>query len=235
MADDLIGIGKAAEALSTTLHEFLGKLLTPGFQEAGLLIKDEVSYWRNLREQRRNKVLADTQKRLEDKKIEPKSVEMKLLKPILEYSSLEEEDSELREKWISLLASAASGQSVRVDYPAILSQLSSTEVRILDLLYGIPATGRSKAHELMIGPLKSKFDPKSEDLEQSIRTLLRLQLCEFHLRQPIPPQFNNMMEMLIEIIRQIEVVKESQQLNPKGFLCLTALGRGFVKACKGPL
>ncbi len=74
---------------------------------------------------------------LDDAGIKPKPVPPKVLFPLLEYASLEDEDN-LQSMWAALLASAADPSSSVTVVPSlveVLKQLSPGEARLLSALY----------------------------------------------------------------------------------------------------
>ena len=75
-------------------------------------------------------VLSRAQEMLRDAGIKPKSVPIKTVVPLLQYSSMEE-DNDLRAMWAALLANAAS-TGVHPSFPGILSKLSRNDAVFLD-------------------------------------------------------------------------------------------------------
>lgn len=132
MADDLLGLGKAADSLAKPLQELLAKLLGPAASEFGELFADQVKYirWKNSR-----KILQQASIELEKRGSKPQQIPLKTLIPILEGASLESDDENLQTKWSNLLVSAASGNSTHPSFSKILSELTSAEAKLLDYLY----------------------------------------------------------------------------------------------------
>jgi hypothetical protein len=109
--------------------DFLGKLIGPTIEEAGLLMKDQVTMWKF-----RNQItmLNKAKKLCEKNSISPKTISLKLLCPLLDYAALEEDDL-LQDKWAQLLANMVDSEQ-NVDnhiFPYLLSQLSRTEFEVL--------------------------------------------------------------------------------------------------------
>lgn len=131
MGDDLLGIGKAASAISQPLQDFLHKLLGPAAEEAGELFADRVRYlrWKNSLH-----IVEQANKLLEAKGVTPQTIPLKTLVPILEGASLEGDDDNLEGKWVNLIANAASGEKVNSRHAEILRQLSPLDALILDEL-----------------------------------------------------------------------------------------------------
>jgi hypothetical protein len=110
--------------------DFLGKLISPAIEETGLLIKDQISSWRF---KNQIKVLNKAKDYCEKHNISPKQVSFKLICPLLEYASLEEEEK-LQDKWSILISNLVdSEQNIENHvFPYILSQLSLNEYEELE-------------------------------------------------------------------------------------------------------
>ena len=122
-------IEKGIEEAAKAAKDYLDKLLTSGVEQTGGIIGDTVAYWRF-----KNKVnlVLKAKAFLEAKGIEPGLVLPKVVAPLLEAGSLEE-DSDMKDRWAALLASAATDPTkVPPAFPRILSELSSTEAIILE-------------------------------------------------------------------------------------------------------
>lgn len=81
-------------------EKFLGKLLGPAISESGQLIGDQIRYRRF-----KNQVILFTKAKtlLEEKGIKPKQLNLKVLSPLVEYSSLEE-DEKMQKTWSNVTA-----------------------------------------------------------------------------------------------------------------------------------
>ena len=154
---------------------------------------------------------------LESKGIEPKRVLPKVVAPLLEAGSLEG-DEEMKARWAALLASAAADPGkVPPAFPRILSELSSTESRILEWLttrvdrqIGWVANGQEirEAHHLA-----------TWEYELVMGNLVRLNLCR---PSPNPDLLD------YENIRRGTEWLSYQQIE------FTRLGWAFVYACRTP-
>src|SRR2546421_5346275 len=118
VAEDLLGVGKAIEAITTQLIDLLKPLFGPTSQELGQLLSDPI---RNYRLKQTLKRVQEMRRLLAASGIQPRTVPLKILYPILEGCSLEEDSSDLASKWVGMLASAASGNSIHPSYPKILA------------------------------------------------------------------------------------------------------------------
>lgn len=111
--------------------EFVGKLVSPPVEELGLLIKDQISFWRF---NNQVKILNKAKALCEKNQINVKAIPPKLLCPYLENASLED-DEELQNKWANLLVNMVdSRQNIENHvFPYILSQLSKDEFDVVEM------------------------------------------------------------------------------------------------------
>lgn len=112
-------------------------------------------------------------------------VPMKLLIPIMQGASLEEND-DLQDRWAAILVNAANanfGSEVRRSYVTILEQLTPLDAHILDVLYSLPfeisqhdgiATGELPLHAHNKAEKEKKFPLPTEDVVISLSNLARL-------------------------------------------------------------
>lgn len=116
-----------------TAKNFLDKLIMPAIEETGLLLKDQVTMWKFKNQVR---MLNKAKIHCEKNNISPKTISLKLLCPLLDYSGLEE-DEILHDKWAILLSNMVdSEQNIENHvFPYILSQLSSNEFLFLEKVY----------------------------------------------------------------------------------------------------
>ena len=119
---------------ATAVAKALKPLLGESVQELAALIADEVRLWRWSRQL---KIVDRASRILTERSIEPKPVHLKILVPLLDAASLEEEP-ELEEMWSKLLASASEDSSEKTFYfvaTEILKNISSNEAAILNWMY----------------------------------------------------------------------------------------------------
>jgi len=116
-----------------TAKEFLDKLVTPAIEEVGLLLRDSVALWRFNNQVR---IVNRAKANCERNNISLRTISLKLLCPLLEGASLEEDET-LQDKWAILLANMVdSDQNVQNHvFPYILGQISSNEFLFLDRVF----------------------------------------------------------------------------------------------------
>jgi len=115
-------------------EKFLGTLLGPSIAESGQLISDKLRFRRF-----KNQVLifSKAQKLLEENGINPKQVNLKVLSPLVEYSSLEE-DEKMQNTWAHVIANISSydsEQAFNLKCIEILKEITPNEILLLDHLF----------------------------------------------------------------------------------------------------
>ncbi len=113
--------------------DFLDKLIIPAVEETGLLLKDKVTLWRF---KNQVSILNKAKDYCEKNNISPKTISLKLLCPLLDNASLEEEE-ELQDKWAILLSNLVdSDQNIENHvFPYILGQISTNEFLFLEKVF----------------------------------------------------------------------------------------------------
>lgn len=122
---------------STTLEKgfdlaksFLDKIVGPPLEEIGLLLKEKVTLWRF---KNQINVVNKAREYCLKHNIVPQEISLKILAPLMENASLEEDET-LQEKWAMLLANMAdSEQNIQNHvFPYLLSQISKNEFQALE-------------------------------------------------------------------------------------------------------
>jgi hypothetical protein len=124
------------------LTQIAKAILGPATDEFAERIRDEVRLYRFGRQL---ELLRKAEKMVEDAGFTPKAVPIKLLFPLLEGASLEEDES-LHDMWAALLANAASPdcEKVRPGFIATLKQMARDEAVLLNAVYE-SANGKREA------------------------------------------------------------------------------------------
>lgn len=123
----------AVEKSIDGIGSFIGKIINPPAEEVGLFLKEHVSMWRF---NRQVKMLKKANDICERQNINPKAISLKLLTPLIEYSSIEENDY-LLDKWATLLSNLVdSEQNIENHvFPYLLSQISIKEFILIEETY----------------------------------------------------------------------------------------------------
>jgi hypothetical protein len=189
------------------VQEFVGAVVGSPAVEAGAWLADSIRYkrWKS-----QLKILTKAQRDLANAGIDPQTVDLSVLVPLLELGSLTE-DEDLQNRWAALLANAAEGNgTVPPAYPSILSQLAPRDARVLDAIY-----------EWVGGEYRTKAVPISE-VAEGVEVI------------------GEWAELAVENLQRLRLVKPSSLTFPgavqesfdEGFL--TALGYDFVYHCRPP-
>lgn len=174
--------------------------------------------------------------------LEPTVRKPKVLLPLIEQASLEDNE-DLTKKWMGLLASSVTGDSIHPSYPRILSELIQSEAKIIDHLYSLEVafeaikidkiTERWRAlKQFRLKQLKESVALDNEVFSRSIDNLLRLRLCNH------PEKYEDY-EVVVDTALdsdELDVSTESitNRFTDTEAIRLTNLGKSFVKACRGP-
>ena len=112
--------------------EFLGKLIGPTVEEIGLLISDNIKF---LRFKNQVKILLKAREYVEKRNLTLKEIPVKILVPLLENSSLEEND-DLQDKWAKMLTNMVDSELNLQNqiFPYLLGQISLEEYNQLKKL-----------------------------------------------------------------------------------------------------
>lgn len=198
MEIDIVSLNKLAEGAKF----FLQKVVTPPLEEIGLLFADEVKYWR-FRNQ--VKTLLKAEALLEAKGLRTRKVALKVLTPMLEGASLEEDQS-LQDKWAALMANTISEEStINTNlYAHILSELTKAEADLFTAIVTHCSRGSSLEPPNFRAVHTKPLREVHEYADLMIDNLLRLRL-----------------------VRELPTHGEHSQ-----FITLTPLGSGFYQACK---
>lgn len=148
--------------------DFLGVLIKPAVEETGLLIKDQVTLWRF---KNQVKMLNKAQSIVEKQNINPKKVSLKVLVPLLEYSSLEEDD-EIQDTWAILLSNIVdSEQNIENHvFPYILGQISLQELSIIKKAWSIKSE-RIRLAKKDLEAFEKEFGERLKELNKEVPKL----------------------------------------------------------------
>jgi Abortive infection alpha len=180
---------EAIKDLLTPVTDVLNKLLGPAATEIGLSWGDSFRVWRL---KRTVQLLEEVRETAIDAGFHLKPVAPRLLFPLLESASLED-DEDLHKCWVALLSNASrpnSDTEVLPSFPNILKQLTSEEARFLNDAYdkvahetkerlrrGVPQLGDQPMLDVAIDP--STVDSINRVL---VNDMLRLGLLAAKLR-----------------------------------------------------
>jgi|TARA_R110000822_G_scaffold309965_2_gene440793 hypothetical protein len=147
--------------------DFLGRLINPAAEEVGLLISDNIKFFRFKNQVR---ILLRAKDYVEKKNIKIKEIPIKILVPLLENASLEDNDT-LQNKWANLLVNMIdSEQNLQNQiFPYILSQISIEEYDGLQEILDREQQHRLEKTKLEELKKDDKFSMQKETKEQQKR------------------------------------------------------------------
>jgi len=115
---------------------FLRKLLGPATTELGLFVGDEIKY-RRFKNQ--VKIFTKAEELLKSKSINPRQINLKIIVPLIEYSSLEEEEKG-QLIWANVIANISSYETesaLNLKCIEVLKEITPNEIVLLDVFYNI--------------------------------------------------------------------------------------------------
>jgi Abortive infection alpha len=220
-----------AKALFGPVQELFLKLTEPAVEEYGLMWAESV---RMRRMKRFVNGLAKTKRMLEDAGFDPQIVPDKLLLPIFEGMSLEENE-DLHTMWAALLANAASpahARKVRPGFIAILKQMAPDEAALLKWTHA-----KSQGWTPYVGGLKwieaqaeLGFTSK-EEADRSHRIDPRMATCLDGLEAQ---QLIRRTYFLPSSSSSLDAPRKNDLQQVNSHLTLTERGRAFIEACRPP-
>lgn len=180
---------------------FLQSLIKPSIDEVGLLISDKIKYWRF---KNQINILLKAHSLIEKRGLKVKEISLKVLCPLLEGASYEEDES-LKSKWAALLVNYANADNnINTSlFVTILQQISPVEAMFLDL---IKKNNFPKSYLDKDGLIK-----ETKIQEYELENLGRLNLITDQKRK-LSGKFN-------------------ATVSPRNFFYLTSLGEEFLKMC----
>lgn len=191
---------------------FLAKILGPGAEELGEIGRDLV---KGYRAKNANRTLSKAATLLAVTGREAQAVPMKLLEPLLNAAS-SEDDASLADKWATLLANAADPVqriTVQPGFVEVLRQLMPEDARMLDALCAPEADPKPDAVPdwKKVKQLLARVGLSFEQARLPVDNLKRLHLCKF------------------ELTYGGEAFQEEGQVAP------TFFGQQFLAACTAPV
>jgi hypothetical protein len=213
MGEDLVGLGKMADAIERVTREvrkLAQDLLSPVAQEAGEYIADRIRYAR-VTAAIRALELANGRIRLSG--MAQKPVPLKILASAIEGAALEE-DEYMISHWAGLIASTATTGNVLPSFVDTLGSLSTEEARLLDRIHS-----------------DTKGDPRN--------VIRGGELCEASGLSI--DRFNVFMESIARSGLITRAAPEGgisfgpiDPWNLEQWVTITRFGAAFVRACHGP-
>jgi hypothetical protein len=161
MAEHKVEISsKAIEKALDIAKDFLDKLIMPSVEETGLLLRDKVTFWRT---KNQIQILNKAKLHCEKHNVATKTISLKVLCPLLDNASLED-DEIMQDKWAILIANMVNSE-LNIEnhvFPYILSQISKDEFLFLESVY----QSKQRRVEKLSEQLKSMLEERPEREKQ---------------------------------------------------------------------
>lgn len=154
--------------------------IVPDFLKDGVgILSDQVKLWRWSNQ---INIIKKAQNKIEESGLSKKQIPLKVLVPIIQNSSLEQ-DENMQEKWANMLANAATDNvEISPNYAAILNELSPIEVSILNKIYQEVNKEsdyqKRKSTQFDANNLKTMLGITEEKMDLIIENLYRLNLFQ---------------------------------------------------------
>lgn len=227
-------IGQPTAQLTAELvKDFVAKVLTPTADAAGTVIAHPIVDWQKRRVERALTRIEEAARIVHGSGGEPQPVPPRLLMPILEKASLEE-DSELSERWAALLANSAMDPGgVLPAFVSILGELSPLEARFLRRIHSLWAESeslglqlRSNAPEVM-----SHDHPRySRIVELRDARVVSALRSHFALTKDQSSVIVANLERL-SLVRLVAIGNSRSTREERNYITLKKFGESFMEAC----
>jgi hypothetical protein len=185
------------------------KMLGPAADEVAEMWRDQVRVYRY---ERQAKLLQKVDMIAKKAGFTPQAVPPKILFPLLEGASFEDNE-DLHTMWAALLANAASPNDsprIRPRFIAILREMASDEAVLLNWLYDNTSMDLNQGYST--SDLKSAFDERVDQ-----------------------PAFRHNFDFCLDALQASRLIKRmGRSENSDSHFSITTLGFGFVTSCRPP-
>ena len=164
------------EVTKEEVDSFFDKIIPKFVKEGGGIITDNVRFWRW---KNQIKIVKRAKEIIDENNFDKQLVPLKVLVPLLESSSLEE-DSSIQSMWSNLLANAVAGTTqVTPNFIEILKELSPIEALLLNKIFDEEKTQNAENKTLQFSKQKicETWRLPSTEVDIMIQNLYRLGLC----------------------------------------------------------
>ena len=210
-----VSIAKVAAA-SIPFTGIVKRMLGPAADEVAEMWRDQVRVYRY---ERQVKLLEKVERIAKEAGFTPQAVPPKILFPLLEGASFEDDES-LHDMWAALLANAASPENagkIRPGFIAILKQMAPDEARLLNEIYD----------EELMEPEKDEDGPREMGSMIFGREYLNDILQSF--------QWNaTTFEICLERLQSEHLIFVDYDGDKKELYSLTISASSFLSACRPP-
>lgn len=213
---EIVGIQNNIKVELTGVEKFIAVIVPEFVKDVAGILSDQCRF---LRLKNQVKILEKAERYCSEHGIKPQKTNLKFLVPLIENSSLEEDES-MQNMWAALLVSAITvPNDIQNGFIDILRQISAKEALILDVLYTQAAQKIDYQERGNLQFSKRKvmeaFFLDEASFDVMIDNLFRLNLCR-------PPGIYGG-----TLIGGYPVAAQTKEMFE-----LTSLGFSFIQACK---
>jgi hypothetical protein len=215
-------VGPVAVAIPFT--SIVKKMLGPAADELAEMWRDQVRLYRYGRQV---KCIEKAEKMAKEAGFTPKAVPIKLLFPLLEGASLEEDET-LHDMWAALLANASSPEhsaNVRPGFIAILKQMAPDEAALLKTVEEL-----TDGHFTLLRPQSFRSKAALDRAVGAHNAIHMTRICESFAKREgeEKDETSSRLETCILILENMGLV------DYQDVVLLTAMGGTFFNACRPP-
>jgi hypothetical protein len=206
------------EGLVSPVAELFRQITGGAAEEVGEALRN---YVRSVRERRLPRLMARSKVMFEKANVTPRPVPPKLLLPILENGSVEEDD-ELQDRWAALLVNCSNESDFLPAAPEILRQLNAYEVLLLHMCYEFVTINYHGHPELEKKPLNEVYQKWFAVLVEKY-DFMRFSGSLGHMyRQAI----------MIDNVKRLGLLDWKADGSGKSNIYLSTLGFRFIELCQ---
>lgn len=218
------GIKESVKQTLAPVQDIVRQVSGPVATEVGLILGDYFRVWRLKNAVR---LLDDVKQVASDANLRLKPVAPRLLFPILDAATLDD-DEDLHKRWVALLTNAAQtdfDSEILPCFPDILKQLTSVEAQFLDKAYDDATADAEKRSTPQTAALYGLLEPNriSGHVLSNVHPLVVENLERLMLVSR-----NSGVKLSTDDQRYVSVTATSNRLY------VTSLGKAFVRACRLP-
>jgi hypothetical protein len=176
------------------------------------------------------KITVEAKRNLASAGVSPKEVPLKIIHPMIEAASLEE-DPDMQARWASLLATAADprAEALPPSFPKILSEMSSREAVFLDHLHDHLTEAASRS--VAMAQLAFRKPMRRVELLELYITTPEFDVEAFNVDVDSLLRFRLLAVEAAPI--DAEAIRQNEPLAEDDIYRMTSLGLLFVNACRG--
>lgn len=229
----ILGLSYAGKEAVAVVGEFVRDVFGASARAAGKGLAAPIEVWAERRAENAKRVIVEASQLVQESGGTASAVPGRVLMPLLEKASLEEND-ELHERWVALLANAAMNPEVILPaFVSILGELSPVEARLLRRLFELGAEIRYM-DDALDSPTRTPADSghqlkRRRDLAESQRFMQLIAHCRVDNVQKALILLANLARLGLVVMSG--VIERPHTVTR---VRLSKFGKAFIQACSAP-